>query len=501
MLIQSLEIVNFRSIKSGVLGFQELTALVGRNGAGKSSFLRALNLFYEGPSSITKEDFYARDLENPIQIKVAYLLSGEESAAFAGYVLDDVLVVNLRIQPTAGREGIQAFSSSYHGTASSHPPFDAIRALSSAVERKDACVALKETAGNLYDFEIETAWSRTSENLAAWERDHPAECHRVEDEGTFFKPPHSSNSPLAPYTELIFIPAVHQASEEGTESRNNATGRLVSLVVGSLSDSSNFVALSAEFREKYSSLVEQEKQNRLPALQSKLTSALQDLVADAEVDLDWIGADVSLSQPRTSVRLDDDGFTGAIESKGHGLQRLFIVSILQVAASESSTKNGLEISRNTRSRILAIEEPELYQHPNQARQFAKILMNISSSVSLMGKTQVLYTTHSPYFVGVERFDSIRLIRKVGDKSTAPLESKIFQAPLATVMEKVNTAHGHEEYSIDRFKAALKNIMDPSVNEGFFAQRVVLVEGAEDKAIVEAALRELRAWNWKDLALR
>lgn len=46
MIIQSVNVKNFRSILDETLYCEGLTALVGPNGSGKSSFLKALELFY-----------------------------------------------------------------------------------------------------------------------------------------------------------------------------------------------------------------------------------------------------------------------------------------------------------------------------------------------------------------------------------------------------------------------------------------------------------------------
>jgi hypothetical protein len=199
------------------------------------------------------------------------------------------------------------------------------------------------------------------------------------------------------------------------------------------------------------------------------------------------------------VWLGEDRFEGEIEGKGHGLQRLFIVSILQVAAAtraapaqesdtgtpapEPGTESGPHLQH-----VLVIEEPELYQHPMQARRFAAVLSALASADAEDAKTQVVYSTHSPLFVGVDRFDSIRLARKVEGKPDLPLVTRIRSTTLNDVMTAVNRAFGRDRCSLDRFRSTMGCILCPSVSEGFFAHTVVLVEGPEDGAVVEAALR-------------
>ena len=55
--------------------------------------------------------------------------------------------------------------------------------------------------------------------------------------------------------------------------------------------------------------------------------------------------------------------------------------------------------------ILAIEEPELYIHPQLGKLFYDVLLTFS------GKDQVIYTTHSPRFIDVYEYESIALITK------------------------------------------------------------------------------------------
>jgi len=505
MRLLAIHVQHFRCIESGSLRFDDLTALVGANGAGKSAFLRALNYFYEGPGGITREDFYNRDTTQPIQITASYGALGDgEREAFSRYVNDDVLKVVLHVTwltPDEGGEG--RASASYHGWTARHKSFDEVRGAATAPDRLAALRSLVERKPELYDFTPESAWTRAGTQIADWEAAHPDECTLELDDGSYFKAPNTETSPLAPYTQLIFVPAVRDASDEAAESRTNTIGRLVALVVGDISTSPAMQRLSQGFKQAYVAAVGKEESERLPALQQRLTEALRGYVSYASVTLKWQGADVRLTPPRTVVWLEEDRFEGEIEGKGHGLQRLFIVSILQVAAAiragftqevgvgtgarelaeESDAEPGARLQY-----VLVIEEPELYQHPMQARRFAAVLSALASAGAPDAKSQVVYSTHSPLFVGVDRFDSIRLARKVEDKPDLPLVTQICSTTLNEVMTAVNQAFGKDRYSLDRFRSTLKRILSPSVSEGFFARTVVLVEGPEDGAVVEAALR-------------
>jgi putative ATP-dependent endonuclease of OLD family len=72
MLIKTLHVKNFRSILDQELSLLRLTALIGRNNVGKSSFLQALKLFYEPLAVCKSEHFYDKNTSEPIQIVVTY---------------------------------------------------------------------------------------------------------------------------------------------------------------------------------------------------------------------------------------------------------------------------------------------------------------------------------------------------------------------------------------------------------------------------------------------
>ena len=133
MQIQNVHVKNFRSILNESLPCDSLTALVGRNGSGKSSFLSALELFYNPAASVTPEDFYAEDVTQDIEIAVTYkCLNAEAKDFFSAYIDNDSLtVVRVFSDPQSGK------SSSYHGMRLQNPDFVDIRKASAAMDKRN----------------------------------------------------------------------------------------------------------------------------------------------------------------------------------------------------------------------------------------------------------------------------------------------------------------------------------------------------------------------------
>ena len=140
MLIQNIHVKNFRSILDESLPCDSLTALVGRNGSGKSSFLSALELFYNPTARVTEEDFYAEDVTQDIEIAVTYTdLSAEAKKFFAAYIDNDsLMVVRVFSDPQSGRSG------SYHGMRLQNSDFVAIRNAGAAMAVRNKYNEIRE---------------------------------------------------------------------------------------------------------------------------------------------------------------------------------------------------------------------------------------------------------------------------------------------------------------------------------------------------------------------
>jgi predicted ATP-dependent endonuclease of OLD family len=138
--------------------------------------------------------------------------------------------------------------------------------------------------------------------------------------------------------------------------------------------------------------------------------------------------------------------------------------------------------------ILAIEEPELYQHPTKQRHFAKVLTQLSDG-SLPGvatNLQVVFASHSPYFVSTDRFDEVRLARRHTAPDAPHKECKLRESSLDKVCKSLESAHAKPAgtFTAVGLRSRL-HIVTPELAEGFFADLVVLVEGESDRAAVKA----------------
>jgi len=498
MIIDSFHLINFRSILDETLNCENLTALVGANGSGKSSFLRGLELFYEPTPKIDPDDFYNQDITVEIVISVTFKdLSPEAKELFSSYMEGDMLTVERVFVLDNGK-----LAWKYHGASLQNPLFQAIR---NALDIKDRGKTAKdeyERIRALPDIDSLPEWSTlgaVQDNLKQWEADHSDLCTRQRDDGQFFGFKEVAQGYLGKFTRFLFIPAVRDAYDDSSEGRGSVLTELMDLVVrNTLATNEDLKKFKQETQEQYTKIIDPASRNELTTLANRMTGTLKTYVPDSDVsvELNWLPtSELTIPLPQADVKLIEDGYSSTVVRTGHGLQRAFILTILQHLAL-AQTAPAVAVNQNKQQEIqeprlpdliLGIEEPELYQHPNRQRHLAKIFLNLASGriPGVAERTQVIYATHSPLFVGIDRIDQIRLFRKISNGVDKPKITKIVSTNLDHVAESLWIADGRpgQRYTRVTLIPRLQAIMTPWMSEGFFANVVVLVEGEDDRAAI------------------
>lgn len=494
MIIESVRIKNFRSIRDEELNCDSLTVLVGRNGAGKSSFLHALQVFYEPKMTVSPDDFYAGNSSDEIEIAVKFGdLNSEEKEQFAAYLDGDTL--------TVARVFCADLKSSgkYHGMKMQNSDFAGIRNASSGKRnrydelRKDSHYAELRAVRNAKEVD---------EALTEWESANPDRCERMRDAGQFFGFTGVAQGYLGRYTRFVLIPAVRDASEDASEGKGSGITEIMDLVVRqTLASKPEVVALRNDTQTRYGEIMDPAKLSELGDIQEQLSTTFRQFAPEAGLALNWEGDfAIDFPLPKAEVKIHEDGYASSVQRCGHGIQRAFVLAMLQhlaAAKSVESVQGDDDESLHDASRtttcpdlILAIEEPELYQHPSRQRHMASVLskLAIGTTPGVAERTQVIYTTHSPLFVGLDRFDQIRLLRKEGVAEDRPKITRAIEAALDAVANEIWIASGEqgERFAAATLRPRLQTVMTPWVNEGFFADAVVLVEGEGDRAAILGA---------------
>jgi putative ATP-dependent endonuclease of the OLD family len=494
MILQKVKIENFRSIENATVEIDNLTALVGANGCGKSTVLNALLLFYSqhqkgsSSTSITTQDFYNHDTSKEICITCTFSsLNDNERERFGDYVQDNLLSIT-RVFDSGG-------NSKLHGSKRMHRGFKIIRNASSAAEKRSL---YSEIRSDNPKYSMLPSWKNKDVfevALQEWEKEYPDECTFDRDDGAFFGYGNVGKGKLDSSTRFIMVPAVRDASDDASDTARSAIGTLLEMVVRKrLREREDIKKLEDKINAEYQGLIEPTREE-LGMLGNELTSTLRKLIPLAEVHLDWNDPkDMKLPMPTAEVKVSEDAFLCNLSHVGHGLQRAFIITLLQHLAFQNentNTEDQTDATVELPNLVLAIEEPELYQHPNRQRHLATILHKIATGevTGITKKTQIIYSTHSPLMVGLDRFDKLRLLRKIHTEAEKPSATTIKSITLKEVAEKLKEATKSEtDFTSDSLRSRLTAIMNSTVNEGFFSQVNILVEGEDDRAAILGAAK-------------
>ena len=480
MRIKSMRVENFRSIRGATLEFDDLTALVGANGAGKSAFLRAL-LVFQGRQEPDEEDFYNRDTSRDIRIAVTFTgLPGGARKRFARYLRGG----DLEVTRVCKHNSNNAAGSSLRGTCRRNPAFDAVRRAHSSVaalDEYDRLCGMPEYSS----LPRRAAGGAARRALDEWEDSNPGRCDRpADDGGSFFGFEGDADGNLGRFVKILYVSDVHEDHGGGGRARS------ARLLVSTIWDIMNGAARGRDMQRGVDAAYDRAPLAGGPTsmrqMDDDISAVLGTLARGARVEHERGMLAPGLKMLSTTIRLAEDGYTTTADRVGAGLQRAFTIAMTEHMHGNRSGA-GPTI-------VLAIEEPELHQHPARARHIAGLLSSISRSglAGVAADVQVVYTTHSPHLVGADRMGQIRLVRKGGGGDGLPGTTRVWSTSVDKIQERLAGAGAARRAGPGWLERDFDRILTPLMGEGFFARTAVLVEGESDRVAVMRAAEILGA---------
>lgn len=490
MRIRSVKVTNLRCIKESVADLDCYTCFVGPNGAGKSTVLCALNIFFRNVesaptdlASLVAQDFHLQDVGKPVEITITFCdLSTDAKQDFKEYVRQDQLVISAiaHFDPASGRAEVKQYGQRL-GMELLKPFFKALGDQAPVKELQAIFTELEKIDPEIAALKLKTTKDSMTAGLRDYEASKPTSCVLIPSEDQFYGISKGANK-LAKYVQWIYIPAVKDASDEEAGTKTSALGRLLARTVSSkINFSTELDTLVKDTRLKYQSILDA-NQAALDGVTQSLGNRLAEWAhPQATLKVVWESDPakaVNVGQPIAGVIAGESGFEGKLARLGHGFQRSFLLALLQELASFDD--------QNAPTLLLGCEEPELYQHPPQARHLAAVFERLSSQGS-----QIIVTTHSPYFVSGENFESIRLVQRTLENNCSTIRQYKFAELAARFAAVTNKPIRNSSAT----SAKLHQALQPSLNEMFFTQRLVLVEGLEDVAYIQAWM--VLTGHWED----
>lgn len=460
MKIQSVRIQNFRTLKDVTIPFDAVTTFIGPNGAGKSTVLRALDWFFNGkPGSLTEKDCSFGAVDQDIEVQVTFSdLTGKDREALGKYAPEGA--VTFTAWKRRSPDGTDFLSANAKG----FPPFNAIKAASGATAKKEQYSALRADNPGL-GLPAATTATAIEQAMTAWEAAHTEQLVDAPEalQTNFFG--FNSGGKMSGLFDFVLVTADLRASEESIDGKSSIIGRILERSVDRAAADEAIAEIVAESRAKQQKIYEETFKGQLVAITEKLNAVVASYSPGRTVTV--APTEVELKAPRTTfeVAVLDGATATAVERQGHGFQRTILISALQLLAQSSAASAEGVI-------CLAIEEPELFQHPIQAQAFAKVLRSLAEDTEK--RIQVTYATHSPYFLEARHFDQIRRLTRSDDQTPVVTIHSSSIADVQTLLDGVVDA-GQIERQLD-------SIVTSRLAVALFASCVLLVEGDTEVAV-------------------
>ncbi len=477
MRLRKFEIRNFKGLQNCSFEWEDIAVLIGENNVGKSTVLQALQWFLGGSQIKDEVLFWDKNTDNDHAIDLIGhfdQLTPEERQAPAvrGRMHGDLWIIKKQFwcELEEGEEQQRTWKERYYSFSSQEAfagwpdPDTSWTTFSEDYQDLIAQIPNRGTRPNQQTRECLRELVRQqkphliTQTAPAW----------IENPGGGGNWKSNANS-LVP--RFIVVKAVQDAAEEAVSKEASAYGKIVSLIVErKMMQRPEVVDLKARIQEVLKLFrpdpEHPERQaEEIRDVEKRINDRLNEVIGGI-VSIETAEPDIRpVLLPSTTLVIKDreDSIKTPVSHQGHGLQRTLIMTLLQILAEIQSEPAHRDPPApeavSPRTVILAIEEPELYMHPQMERKMRDALFKLAAQPSI----QVICTTHSPVFLDMaQRHKSIIRVAK------EPTRQVRFYQLTRELFEGAGAA-------AEKDRLRLIAAFHPSVNEVFFARHVVLLE--------------------------
>lgn len=446
MKLIQLKVTNFRCYREEtVLDLDDLTVLIGKNDAGKSSLFDAMEIFFSEKQLPDKEDFcvfsesstmriacvfddfpdkLVIDSQNETRLVDEYLLNGEvNDEAF----LEIVKIFDFN-SGNPKDEGI--YSCSFHPIEENYNDLLTLTITQLRKRAKDLEIDMKDI-NEAKSAAIRKAIWDNAINLKKEKQD-------ISLKGAGAKDIWNSLKEYMP--EFALFKSDRESTDQDSEAQDPMKVAVKQAIMSErekLDKIASNVQSEVE-RIAYKTIEKMEEMN------SELTDQLNPEFANPKWDTFF---KVNL--------VSKDGI--AVNKRGTGTRRLILLNFFRVQAEERSNEKATGL-------IYAIEEPETGQHPNSQMMLIRAFEDISKKED----SQVFFSTHNPNLARKLPQDCLRFI--------SPKDGKI------------EVDHGKDEETMHKIVNSLGVLPDHSV-KAFFA-----VEGKNDVSFFKIISKMLNEFD-------
>lgn len=406
---------NFRACENVSLPLGSYTPLVGKNNAGKTTILEAIKWVLK-PAAVTENDF--RDRDQPIEV----------IACIEGITPELIA----RIPDARHRRAIEPYC-------------------------RNGKMWIRATA---------TGTRAADKSSEVWDVDNvqgdgPPDAWRAYPTGLS-----QGVSVLLP--EPIYVEAMEDLGEDLGKAKNGTTIKyLLDEIMAPVIAAHDDLTTALETIKNRLTKTGANRSPHLEEFDQNASAALDAFFPGLSLDLDLQLVELKEFFKAGDLNVTDlaSGDRRKFDQMGTGAQRSIQMALIRYLA-ETRDPDPDQPSR----RLLLIDEPELYLHPQGVRRLRQSLSELSSA-----GFQVIVSTHSPLMLSRENAPDTVIVRKTADagaSANAPLRQAVLTA-LASAPSQTRTLF------------ALGNVA-----EIYFADLVILCEGKTDERLLPLAYEKI-----------
>lgn len=494
MQLYSLKIEGFRRHLDTEVFFSDATFLIGENNVGKSSILSALNYLLNDIKRIPVEEFFSFLEEgtatnvrgvNKIVLTAEFREVPEEAhqwRGFKGRVL--------RYEKENGEVGYRVV---YRKTFEPNSDYVVeLREQSKSVKQQFAeCTTLQQyidagldislVADKLIGVEPTKKLTQKARQVLD-ELEDALYDYDEASEGWFENPGGIPANVLTRLPKFLLIPAQDKA-EELSEQSGTLTKTLVELFNDVRDASSNFREAQRYLELLAAELDPDNANSEFGRMMNELNSVLGDVFPNTGLKARTTLSDADKAiKPQFQISMFSNIIT-PVNLQGTGMIRSAVFALLRYRNMREARK--LETGA-FRPLIIGFEEPEIYLHPNAAKQMRDTIYELAAARN----NQIVCTTHSPYMIDLSKRPSQILnnlfrvsVQYLFEEREVMIEK--IQCFAFNTSEEFRKLQAEDQTYV---KMLLK--VDDYIAKVFFAKNVLIIEGDTEDIVLRETLQRM-----------
>lgn len=409
MKIESVTIKNFRGYRDQTtIPIDSITALIGRNDAGKSTVLEALEIFFNNSLVVCeRDDLSTNSSNNKIEITCVFSDLPPE------IVIDTASATTLEDEHLLNDQGKLEIKKVFAATTAKPKEKIYFVCLHPSSEGLNDLLELKRTElrsrANSLDVAPENYNGNINASIRSAIRDHAVDLNLRNTELLVDK--EDTKKVYETVKGYLPIYALFQSDRSSRDDDKEVVDPMKLAVLEALQDLEDELGhIKSEVRARAIETADR----TLAKLQEMAPELAEELTPEFKTEPNFS------SLFKLSIK-SENGIP--VNKRGSGVRRLILLNFFRAEAERRTAEN---IGNHV---IYAFEEPETSQHPDHQEMLIEAFLQLSQSPS----SQILLTTHTPALAGLLPLESLRFIEKMGETRVVGLGTEeVFEKVVETL---------------------------------------------------------------------